>query len=356
MMQRLPSPTQHAHAVVQDGDILPTKNLPTSPQRIKVASRRSSMPPRRSSRAAAEAPNSSPLVSPVALQVVTAPKMQRISVLPIINTKETKPSLTIDIPNQVRAELAISQFDEPSLPSGPAVRSAQGPSQKSSPANLSEFQLGTRKARGCGFEDALSKYPHSILACILDYLNYQSFRPLNQVSSILRKACCEGKGKDVILERYLGGIGYRTFYATSSYPVVDISLGDLDAFQTGLEYSLAEYAIFATDHKRKALDMRTLRMIRGFTRAYNKLVNRMRTQPAGLQLIRPSWSSQSASMSIFKSGRAAVLRVWVPCVSQWMTNDEMVECERSAELRNALYMEVLTGDIGKSTGLGSGLC
>lgn len=182
-------------------------------------------------------------------------------------------------------------------------------------------QVYTGKTR---FIDAICSYPYGILATLLDFLDYDTFRSLYCVSNKVRSTVKEGNAKRIVLERYLGAIGYREHRDSA----LDISLQDLHACQASKYYSLSEYALLAAEHKRRPLELTTLRMLRASSRAYSKLVARLRLQPPDLPISRATWATPSGQASMYKIGRAASFRVWIPCESQWMTDAELMECER----------------------------
>lgn len=172
--------------------------------------------------------------------------------------------------------------------------------------------------------EAFTQYPLSILAEVLEYLDYDSFMPLLSLCSEVRAALNQEEAREVILQRYLGAVGYR------SYPdaILQIGLRDLAAFQSGSAYSLSEYTLLAMEHKRQCLALPIQRILRASTRAHNRLVIRLRTQPEGLAMFRPTWARAGIRSTPFKQGRAASLRVWIPCAEHHMSDSELVECER----------------------------
>lgn len=184
------------------------------------------------------------------------------------------------------------------------------------------------------FEHALTEYPVAILGRIFEHLDHRSFKPILAVSRNLRDRLSSGPAQEVVLERYLRDFGYRS--QTLDSDSMPLTLNDLDIFHASMEYSLSEYAILASEHKRSALPTRTVRLLRASTRVHNKLVARLRSQPN----VQPS----SAMKQLFKPGRAAVLRVWIPCRSQWMADDELVECERELH-RAGVWQLMRRGDL-----------
>lgn len=203
------------------------------------------------------------------------------------------------------------------------------------------------------FEEALLLHPPNILSCLLDHLTYQSFRPLMQVSSSLWDASHREPSDfaELVRERYLASYGYRSVPETVVMPI-QFTLRDLDAFQAGLEFSMSEYAILAREHRQSAQDMRTVRLIRASTRAYNRLVMRLQCQPPGLPLSKPHWAlyTRRNQPVIYRPEKCVILRVWVPCESQWMSDSELVECEREVH-RSQTWKLLSKGDLIRNVAL-----
>lgn len=191
------------------------------------------------------------------------------------------------------------------------------------------------------FEEAFTKYPFTILSNMLDHLDYESMAILTQVSSAIRTTMSRGEAKEMILERYLGPeTGYRSMPDPSSSSsqapsdglvskVLQLSFRDLSGWRAGRHYSLSELAILAAEHKSRGIPLDVQRMIRASTRAHNRLVIRLRQQPSERQHdLKPQWREAEPYTQLYKPGRAATLRVWIPSHSQWMTDHELLECER----------------------------
>lgn len=227
-------------------------------------------------------------------------------------------------------------------------------------------------------EHILIRAPRSILKRVLAELGWGDFCALRVTSRGLKR-CVEGeRGRELVLQRFLGGLGYRTLAASSApagrrtrgvseqqgtptasdneqqqrgEPLL-LTLRDSDAFLIGVEITLEQYARFALDYAQDRLHPNTLRLIRASTRAWNRVVLRLRAQSllpssafepyafAGLGAAR-------AEVQVYKKGRAAGLRVWVPMREvggSWMGDEEVVECEREV-WRCGGWREVRKGDV-----------
>lgn len=173
-----------------------------------------------------------------------------------------------------------------------------------------------------GLEDALLSFPGRILAGVLARLEYLDFFSLMLVSSRLRDGLASADLKEVVLERYLGQLGYRRAF-THNEP---INLRDLQAFYTGLEFGHEELAQLARQLTRLGLDLSTVKMIREASRAHNRIVMHIRSN--GGVSRGPILHLGQRLDSVWKPGRTVVLKVWVPTKESWMNNQELIECER----------------------------
>ncbi|ORY74313.1 hypothetical protein BCR35DRAFT_306782 [Leucosporidium creatinivorum] len=258
------------------------------------------------------------------------------------------------------------------------------------------------------FEQALVLYPDTILKRVLGHLGYGDFCSLRITSRSLKR-CVEVDAKELVLQRFLGTMGYRSLtgsgsskrlegglstrrpngrplhaettlsrhatgprargaseqaYSSSSTspspsppltiePII-LTLRDLDAFLVGLEICLDQYARFAAEYSANKLHPNTLRLIRASTRAWNRVVLRLRAQSllpsSALEpfvypfLLREE--SRSSRLQVYKNGRAPGLRVWVPTQkgASWMDDGEVVECEREV-WRSGAWKELRRGDV-----------
>lgn len=239
------------------------------------------------------------------------------------------------------------------------------------------------------FEHALLRYPNTILVRIISHMDYLDFYTLPQISRKLRYGLNAGEPREVVLEKFLGDVGYRKDPAPdslymlrmggqnrytgdgiryahrqtigSSHAVtkptrpnlsrqfrsstsgmnnsfdsrnaLPITLKDLHAYYTGLEFSPDELCDLAEKLRNEGLDLPTFRMIRASTRAYNKLLIRIRSQTDSSSENERDKRPRTLHLGkrllpIYAPGKPAVLKVWIPAIDDWMTREELVECER----------------------------
>ncbi|KAM0788486.1 hypothetical protein ACM66B_001619 [Microbotryomycetes sp. NB124-2] len=245
------------------------------------------------------------------------------------------------------------------------------------------------------FEQAVIIHADQILSRVLVHLDYRDTVTLRTTSKTL-KQCLEVDAKELVLQRFLTHFGYRTIRVGSRPPSPDtattpasphravslatvspsassrssilhspapkvrtvdpvpLNLRDLDVFLMGHATPVEHYAMFARDYAHDRLHPSTLRLARASTRAWNRIVARIRAQ----QLMHPAtlWPPMysglipvpSPDMQIFKHGRAPVFRVWVPTGqghgAEWMTTEELIECEREV-WRSGVWNELRKGDV-----------
>ncbi|KAI5478288.1 F-box domain contaning protein [Pseudohyphozyma bogoriensis] len=210
-------------------------------------------------------------------------------------------------------------------------------------------------------EFALTAFPETILVSLLHHLRFEDFKSLRGVSRTLKRAFDANPAREIILQRFIGGFGYRTLPKTSSVrtstssknrdETITLDLVDLAAFRAGLHLAPAEYAQFASAHARGALPPAILRVCKASTRAWNRVVLRIRSQvdlmpldPAAVP--RYYFPLLAAAPPLLKKGRAPTLKVWVPTKngSSWMGDDEVVECEREV-WRSGVWNHTKRGDV-----------
>ncbi|GAA5948703.1 hypothetical protein JCM21900_005266 [Sporobolomyces salmonicolor] len=217
------------------------------------------------------------------------------------------------------------------------------------------------------FEFAFVVYPQTILKAILPHIAYGDLVSLQIVSRTLKR-CLETDGKELVLERFLGAHGYRSFAfaagkaaqtrvmstGASFLPadnLVVLDLRDLSAFRAGLSLSLDDYSRFSRAYASGRLSPSALNLARASTRAWNRVVLRLRSQallpasafaPPAFPALRP------AKQPVFKTGRAPSLRVWVPTAQgeSWMNDAEVVECEREVwRSGKGVWAQLKKGDV-----------
>ncbi|KAM0749816.1 hypothetical protein T439DRAFT_348592 [Meredithblackwellia eburnea MCA 4105] len=242
------------------------------------------------------------------------------------------------------------------------------------------------------FEFALTVFPTTILVGVLAHLGYGDFRRLRLVTKSLRHALENGEAREIVLQRYLGPIGYRSLPGTglparavtkrkrensergseqgkpngaghvvvlppnAGVDVIQLDLKDLEAFRVGLRYTIRDYGSYAKQHSRQPLDINLLIRLRASTRAWNRVVLRLRHQTlVGLSRDpdRPLYYFKNLPEGnpIYKSGRAPTLRVWVPTKATWMSDEEIIEVEREV-WRSGVWTSTQRGDVVHNVAVG----
>ncbi|GAA5826660.1 hypothetical protein JCM3770_007100 [Rhodotorula araucariae] len=208
-------------------------------------------------------------------------------------------------------------------------------------------------------EYTFATYPVAVLKALLPHLNYANVVSLRLVSRAVARAI-EVEGKDLVLERFLGAHGYRSLTRTAKLGKaaylpeneITLDLRDLSAFRAALRTTADEYAHLARayTHDPARFPPSQLRLARASTRAWNRVVLRLRLQTAlaPTYLAPPAFPDlASVSAPAYKSGRAASLRVWVPTRvgESWMSDAEVVECEREVWRSSGAWAQLRKGDV-----------
>ncbi|OAV97844.1 hypothetical protein, variant [Puccinia triticina 1-1 BBBD Race 1] len=186
---------------------------------------------------------------------------------------------------------------------------------------------------------------------IIVHLDYLDFFSLSQMSHEFQEELEDDpRLREIILKRYLSAYGYRSLslqfkIGHGQRELVTIGLKDLANFYAGLEFESLELIGFAKQAlKPRGLDYRTAKMIRSSTRAHNKLVAYVRAVeeldpvPATYRHV-GRWDEP-----VYRPGKAALFKVWVPCVDHWMSNEELAECEREL-WRSQIWSYLKKGDV-----------
>ena len=314
---------------------------------------------------------------PPTAKVVDGPKIEPTpSMTPRMSLEDTRPVVTNEKKSQPRLSIDTSTLPQQFVPPSIAVESQQPqetsrPSRSAPPSRIPPIipRIETPVAK---IEFALSIFPETILVSLLRHINLKTLQSLRKVSKTLAR-CLEVDAKEFVLQRFLGAYGYRSYAtgdaayspatlrrknASSSsaegrevvitsrlkQDLVVLDLRDLDAFFIGLRYSIDEFYKFAQAHSNPnspPLPVNTLCMIRASTRAWNRVVLRIRAQYIGgddgevLARLKMGYAFEGMRLEkgqvpICKVGRAPVLRVWVPTKGggTWLSDEELVECER----------------------------
>lgn len=198
-----------------------------------------------------------------------------------------------------------------------------------------------KKRPRSSMEVAFSLCSRQILGVVLPFLSYRDVVSLRQTSKALRFAL-ETDGRELILERFLGGQGYRSFAPGADAKrrtflpaddLVTLDLRDLSVFRLAQTLTLDDYSRFSRAYIAGQISSSKLRLARATTRAWNRVVLRLRSQsvlPAS-SFAPPSFPDlRQVKQPVYKPPRAPQLRVWVPTYrgESWMNDQEVVECER----------------------------
>ncbi|GAA5835010.1 hypothetical protein JCM9279_007172 [Rhodotorula babjevae] len=212
-------------------------------------------------------------------------------------------------------------------------------------------------------ELAFAHYPVPVLRSLLRHINYADVVTLQLVSRTLRHAV-EVDAKDLVLERFLGSQGYRSLsrppaaapskaagFLPSANDIV-LDLRDLSAFRAALRVSPDEYAHLARvyTHDPARFSQASLRLARATTRAWNRVVLRLRLQATlpSSSFAPPAFPElPPTSTPVYKTGRAPSLRVWVPTRTgeSWMADGEVIECEREVWRSSGAWAQLRRGDV-----------
>ncbi|KAH8921632.1 hypothetical protein BT69DRAFT_311325 [Atractiella rhizophila] len=212
-------------------------------------------------------------------------------------------------------------------------------------------------------EMIVAEFSQPIFSVIISHLGYADFRPLKELNRSIRQHL-HANCREVVLTRFLGPVGYRPqwmvmrqqSYRQGSMPPrnedIDITLRDLDAFKAGSEYTMSELTLFARQHSAQPLPLTFYRMLKAYTRAYSRIAMYVRNSPLTERVpVQSGAPPPPITTPIWKPGRAASLRVWVPTKTAWMSDQELVECEREV-YRAGVWSHVRKGDMIWNVGCG----
>ncbi|GAA5950825.1 hypothetical protein JCM8115_004984 [Rhodotorula mucilaginosa] len=211
------------------------------------------------------------------------------------------------------------------------------------------------------FEDALLAHRSTVFRSLLEQLDFQAVQHLRSVSRKLRRLV-DVDGLDLVLEHFLGEFGYRSQLRPSEERAAagtansELHFGDLQVFQVARKLQPDDYARLAEAYIFDPARFPTaqLRLARHTTRAWNRIALRLRRQT----LLAPSDLLPSAFPAVpksgepvYKPGRAASLRVWVPTRSVgWMTDQEVVDVEREV-WKSGFWAELRKGDVVRNVAI-----
>lgn len=216
-----------------------------------------------------------------------------------------------------------------------------------------------------------------LLAATLPYLQFPDTLSLSSSSKVIRNMLEDRRElREEILERYLGTVGYtRWDFGKKKEPMV-LTLRDLNSYLRGVSIPIHRYAEISEGQTFSAKEgkSRIVRLLASSTRAYTKVVLRLRAQaeadallnqtspdgaPAILERSRPNspliraqsppttggtWKKTFHS-PLYRIGHAPVLRVFVPSPEgPWLSDASVLACEK--ELKRAGVVHLLKiGDV-----------
>ncbi|KAK7054338.1 hypothetical protein VNI00_003532 [Paramarasmius palmivorus] len=286
------------------------------------------------------------------------------------------------------------------------------------PQASSRSQDQRRPSRTPNFLFILFLSDPSRLATLLQYLPFEDWHNLFQASSkVQQMISCNELLKEEVLERYLGDLGYSRWVWREPEPVM-LSLSDLEYYIQSSTIPLREYAKIARQYlvsqtlppsEQDPDIFVTVQRLANATRAYNRIVIRLRAQAERAESVaedsslsdtsssscsgpssrRASYQSHSSGAHLhshtasflsgtstsmpwnfgpitpnfysplYRRGRAALLRVFVPSPQgEWLSDASVLECE--TELKRAgllgamklgdVVLDVAVGDEGSNVG------
>ncbi|GAA5921471.1 hypothetical protein JCM3775_003064 [Rhodotorula graminis] len=265
-----------------------------------------------------------------------------------------------------REKKLVSSNEAPALvsshaPISPPLSDHGSPIERVAPVEPAEPVVEDRSSPRV--ELAFALYPLPILRSLLRHISYADIVSLQLVSRTLRRAV-EVDSKELVLERFLGAYGYRSLarqpaaptraagFLPSSASDIALDLRDLSAFRAALRVSSDHYAHLARvyTHDPARFSQASLRLARATTRAWNRVVLRLRLQTTlpSSSLAAPTFPELRATSSpVYKTGRAPSLRVWVPTRNgeSWMADGEVIECEREVWRSSGAWAQLRRGDV-----------
>lgn len=184
-----------------------------------------------------------------------------------------------------------------------------------------------------------------VTARLISHLDYADVKALRQISQSIRFSLGQLAGREIVLARFLAPIGYHTWKPASistdpNAEVVEkdplpLSLSDCEAFLLSFDL-VSEYKLVGAEYARAPhkMDPRYPRLARATTRAWNRVLTRLRMQPD----YRGGSGSQHGITSPWKPGRAGFFRAWVPSAEAggWLSDTELARCERELFIAGVL--------------------
>ncbi|WFD34759.1 hypothetical protein MCUN1_001603 [Malassezia cuniculi] len=167
-------------------------------------------------------------------------------------------------------------------------------------------------------------------------------RALMQTSRAVREAVLNDEVREAAARRFLSQCGYTTWEGVDPLP---ITLLDLEAFvvynSCSAEFRAAAHVYITRGHR---LDRRIPRIVRASTRAYSKILARLRI--GGCVPQQQMWVPGGAIESPYSPDRAALFYVWTPEDenSSWTSSTGLQRAERELFL-SGVWRFLRTGDV-----------
>lgn len=239
-----------------------------------------------------------------------------------------------------------------------------------------------------------------MLLQLIHGLDIADVKAMRQVSSSIRVALDQLAGREVVLRQFLAPFGYRTWVVPrrqgepEQLDPLPLTLTDAEAFLVSYDL-VGEYKVVGRQCARdpNSLDPQIPRLARATTRAYNRVLARLRLQPtfsipapprnaappspstpatppnltasptspktpgmlpSGSPLASPALDAAPERVSPWKPGRAAHWRVWVPCADPagWMSDEELAKCEAQLFESGVWERALRRGDVVWNTAIG----
>lgn len=255
-------------------------------------------------------------------------------------------SLTIDHRRYVRTPRPISSNQDASE-TGDAEAATEQPAQM-------EFDEVMYSDLG---ELIWSATTPDVIARLISHLDYADVKALRQTSQSIRFALGQLAGREIVLARFLSPVGYQAWKpSVLNGAVVDkdplpLSFSDCEAFLLSFDL-LPEYALVAAEYARAPhkMDPRYPRLARATTRAYNRVLTRLRMQaefyPTPSRGVGADGVGKVAISSPWKPGRAGFFRAWVPSTETggWLSDTELARCERELFIAG-VWSHLKKGDV-----------
>ncbi|GAA5960693.1 hypothetical protein JCM3765_007293 [Sporobolomyces pararoseus] len=345
---------------------------PAGSSRLEHSPRASGLPLSEASLASPSSP-SRPFRDPVAFITATPTLSSPAHISPTSSPRQLRASENSSITPTRAAALAAAREREKKVLLATASASRQGEAieetrsgrnfgEDEDSARPSESQSASEDRPRSRMEVAFKDVTRPLLKIMLPFLEYRDVASLRQTSRTLKRSL-ETDGRELILERFLGGQGYRSLSDSNrdlfllGDGLISLDLRDLSVFRAAQNLTLDDYSSFAKAYIAGNISPSRLRLARATTRAHNRVVLRLRIQtilpPSSFDP--PSFPDlRQVKQPAYKAPRAPQLRAWVPTVKgqSWMTDQEVIECERELfRSGKGVWAQLKKGDVVYNTAI-----